>query len=86
MNVAEERFAKISRFRVQRPLVRGSVQDSHLRQGRGMSLPSEAVLRRLSRAFVRQRRNEDEMPNEAEKVTLGIEPSIEGRPRVASRL
>ena len=51
-----------------------------------MSLPSEAVLRRLSRAFVRQRRNEDEKPNEAEKVTLGIEPSIEGRPRVASRL
>jgi hypothetical protein len=24
--------------------------------------------------------------SEAEKVTLGIEPSIEGRPRVASRL
>ena len=43
-------------------------------------------MRMLAHTFVRQRRNEDEKPSEAEKVTLGIEPSIEGRPRAASRL
>ena len=85
MNVAEERFAKISRFRVQRPLVRGSVQDSHLRQGRG-SLPSEAELMKSFSCLRQAEDGDKEMPNEAEKVTLGIEPSIEGRPRVASRL
>ena len=57
------RFAKVSRFRVQRPLVRGSVQDSHLRQGRGMSLPSEAV----EEAFSCLRQAEEERGREAQR-------------------